>query len=188
MADPATLAIIGMGTGAAGSIIQGIGAQGQGASQAAMFNYQAGTAQISAQLAKQDANYATAAGEVEAQQSGMRTRSEVGQTRAAFGASNVTGGSQDAVLKSEHDIGVENEELIRSNAAKRAYGFNVEAAKDTAQSSVYANAASTSKTAGTLGMISSLIGGASNVSSKWLQYGQSFGSSGGPIGDSPIAA
>jgi hypothetical protein len=65
--------------------------------------------------------------------------------------------------------------LIRSNAAHRAYGFDVKAMEHEAESTMYGMAASKAKTAGALGIASSLIGGASSVSSKWLQYKNMFG-------------
>lgn len=189
MADPVTIAMIGMGASAGGSIISGLGSTFAGKSQANMYGYQAGLAQQNATLAQQDANYAIASGEVEAQQAGMKGREQTGQTRAAFGASNVSGASQDRVLSSETEITQDNEALIRSNAVKRAYGFNVQAAKDTAQSSVYQTAAQTSETAGNIGMLSSIIGGAGNVASKWMQYKQYYGpgsGGGGGMGDNAV--
>lgn len=184
MADPATLAMITMGTTAAGGIIGAIGSRYSGAAQANLFNYQAGVAQANQLLAKQDANYTLASGEVSAQQSGMKTRAQVGETRAGFGAGNVAGGSANAVERSETEIGAENQALIRSNAAKRAFGFEVEAAKDTAQGTMYQTAARTARTAGDISALSTIIGSAGQVASKWLQYKQYFGSgdSGGPMG------
>lgn len=190
MADPGAIAMIGMGASAAGGIVGAIGANYSGQAQANMFNYQAGVAQANALLAKQDAAYATQAGEVSAQQSGMKTHYQVGETRAAFGAGNVAGGSTGAVERSETEIGAQDQALIRANAAKRAFGFNVEAAKDTAQGTMYQTAAKTSRTAGDIGVLSSIIGGAGQVASKWLQYKQYFGdSSGGGMGaDNPELA
>jgi hypothetical protein len=88
------------------------------------------------------------------------------------------------VLSSETAITQQNEAITRANAAKRAYGFNVAAAEDTAQAGAYKVAASTSEEAGELGAVSSIIGGAGSVSSKWLQASQSgaFGGGGGSSG------
>lgn len=185
MADPVTIGA--MGLSAAGSVISGMGSTFAGQAQSNMYGYQAGLALQNAQLARQDANYAIGAGEVEAQQSGMKTRAEVGQTRAAFGASNVAGASQDRVVKSETDIGQENQALIRANAQKRAFGFNVQAAKDTAQSKIYQTAAETSRESGQIGLLSSIIGGAGNVASKWMQYKQYYGSGDGAEIDPSMA-
>ena len=72
MADPASLAAIGIGSTAAGAITSAFGAQYQGAAQANMYQYQAGVARANATLAKQDATYAREAGETEAQEMGMK--------------------------------------------------------------------------------------------------------------------
>ena len=174
MAFPAALAGVGMGASALGGVTGAIGSLFQGQAQANMYNYQAGVAQVNAQIAKQDATYATQGGEVEAQQSGMRTRAEVGATRAGFGAGNlaISSGSPSKVIASETEIGQQNEALIRANAAKRAYGFEVGAAGDIAQAGAYRAAAKTSLAAGDIGAVSSIIGGAGQVSSKWLQAQQ----------------
>lgn len=164
-----------MGATAAGGAVGAVGNILSGQSQANMYNYQARVAQANAQIKQQDAAYALAAGEVEAQQSGMRTRAQVGATKVGFGAGNVAGASTQNVLQSEQDIGAQNQALIRANAAKRAYGFEVGAAGDVATAGAERIAASTSKTAAGLGAASSIIGAAGQVSSKWLQYKQYFG-------------
>lgn len=178
MANPATLATGAIGGTAAGAVTSGIGSLFQGSAQAGMYNYQAGVAQANATLAGRDAIYATQSGEVQAQQAGLKTAAEVGATKTRLAAGNVDTGSGSAsqVLSSETSIGQENEAVIRANAAKQAYGYNVKQAEDVSQASAYQTAAQTSKTAADIGLVSSLVGGAGSVSSKWLQYGQSFGS------------
>lgn len=182
MADPVSLAAIGMGTAAAGAATGAIGSLFQGQAQSNMYKYQAGVAQVNATVAKQDSTYATEAGNVEATNSGMRTRAEVGATRVGFGAGNVSGASTGRVIASETEIGQENQATIRANAAKRAYGFDVKAAGDTATAGAMDVAATTSEESGELGAISSIIGGAGSVASKWAQYGQSFGKTSGTPG------
>lgn len=164
----------GMAASAAGGILGAIGSLFSGKSQSAMYNYQAGIAQANATIAKQNANYATAAGEVEAQESGMRTRAQVGATKAGISAGNIeiSTGSPAGVISSETEIGQQNAAVIRANAAKRAYGFNVTGAEDVAQAGALRSAASTSTTSGYLGAASSIISAAGSVSSKWLQAGQ----------------
>jgi hypothetical protein len=180
MADPVSIAAIGMGTAAAGGATGVIGSLFQGQAQSNMYKYQAGVAQVNAKVANQDAQYATEAGNVEATNSGLRTRAEVGTTRAGMAAGNVdiNSGSGARVVSSETAIGQENEATIRANAAKRAYGFEVKAAGDTATAGAMDVAATTSIESGDIGAISSVIGAAGSVSSKWLQAGQVFGATG----------
>ena len=178
MASPVA-ALAGSGVASVGgSVISALGGLSQGQSQSNLYNYQAGVALQNANLKKQDANYAFATGGVEEQETGLRARAQVGATKAGFGAGNIstTSGSADKVIGSEIKIGQQNEGIVSANAAKRAYGFEVGAAMDQAQAGVDYAAAKYSKEAGTLGAISSIIGGAGSVSSKWLQASQSFGS------------
>jgi hypothetical protein len=179
MADPiSAIAIAGLVSSVAGAGVGAMGAATTGSAQAAQYNYQAGVAQMNAQVAEQDRQYALAAGEVTAQETGMRGRAQTGATRAAFGASNVMGASHENVLKSETAITQYEEALDRANAAKTAYGYAVEEAGGKSSVGALGMAARTSKTAGEFAVASSIIGGAGNVSSKWLQ-GQSVGLWGG---------
>lgn len=181
MADPVTMmAVIGGGAAAGGAITGAIGSEAKGQSEAQMYNYQAGVAKVNAQIAKQDANYALEVGGVQGQQAGMRERATIGATRAGFGASNVSGGSKNAVIASEIEVGQQNQGIIAANAAKRAYGYEVGAAGDTATAGALGFAAGNAKTAGNIGAVSSILGGVSSVSSKWLQMGPAFGGGGSP--------
>ncbi len=189
MAFPAVLAGVGMATSAVGAGIGAYGKYEEGQSQAAMYNYQAGVAQVNAQIAKQDANYTLQAGGVQSQEAGMRERAVIGATRAGFGASNVAGASKNAVVSSEIEVGQQTQGIIAANAAKRAYGYEVGAASDTAQAGADQFAAETSKTAGGIGAVSSILGGIGSVSSKWLQMGPAFGGAdSGTFGASSSAA
>ena len=169
-----TVAAGGQGSSVLGTAIKAYGDWFSGQATSNMYNYQAGIARANAMLAKQDAIYARSVGEVEAQQSGMRTRAQVGATRAGYGAGNISSasGSAAAVLKSETAIGQANEATIRANAAKRAYGFQVAAAEDVAQAGAFETAASTAKTASYINMASTIIGGAGQVSTQYLQARQ----------------
>lgn len=184
--NPAQAAGASTGANIAGSALSAFSSLYSGNAQSNLYNYQSGVAQVNAAIAKQDATYALGTGEVEAQQSGMRTRAQVGATKAGFGAGNidVSSGSAKNVVASETEIGQANQATIRANAAKRAYGFNVTAAEDTAQAGVYSEAASTSRLSGELGAVSSIIGGVGQVSAKWMQASQSFGPTSG--GDSDV--
>lgn len=180
MGFPGAVAGVGMGAQAAGSIVGAIGSIWQGQAQSQMYNYQAGIAKVNQQIEQQNANYALQVGEVAAQQSGLQTKAVVSGTKAAQGASNidVNSGSTTAVRSSETELGQENEAIIRADAAKRAYGYSVGAFQQGAQAEIYKTSAATSITAGDIGAASSLLGGVSGVSSKWLQASQSGAFSG----------
>lgn len=159
--------LLSAGIGAAGSLMSG-------ASQSNMYSYQAGMAEQNAEIQRKNAEYALRAGEVEQRQSGMKTAAQVGQIMAAQGSKglDVNFGSAQLVRDSQRQIGLENQAIIAENASRRAYGYNVEAANQTAAASMYRSAAQGATVSGGLGALSSILGGISSVSSKWLQGSQ----------------
>lgn len=179
MSNPA---IAGVGTGAqvAGTAVSVAGDIFSGNAQQNMYNYQMGVAEANAQIHQQDAIYATQTGEVSAQQAGMRGRAETGAIKTGMAAGNISlsGGSAKNVIGSQTEVTQANEGIIRSDAAKRAYGFEVQAAEDTAQAGMYSAAAKTARTSEYFNVASTILGGAGNVASKWLQASQSFPSGG----------
>src|SRR5438105_4747319 len=135
MADPVTLATIGIVSTVAGGATGAFGSIMGGESQSSMYKYQAGVAQINKRIAEQNADYSRKVGEVEAQQFGMKTRAEIGEAKATQGAGglDVGSGSNLAVRESMGDIGRQNLATIRANAARRAYGYEVEGIQQEAQ-------------------------------------------------------
>ena len=181
MADPATLAIASIGSSLIGGGISAFGKSQQAQSAAEMYNYRAGMADYNAKIAAQNAEYAVNAGQQQAAQEGLKTGAQIGQSRANYGASNikVDSGSPADVVASERQIGNINTANILNNAARIAYGYQVQEQQETSQATVYRAAAADEKKAGTISMIGSLVGSAGSVASKWLQYGQSFGTGSG---------
>jgi hypothetical protein len=167
----ATIGEIGMGTSAAGAAVGAVGSLMAGFGQKKMSNYQAAVSAINANVAQQNADYARNVGEVQAEKSGMTTRAQLGAIRSAQAASGVDIGSGSAtrVQESEEEIGAYDQAVIRSDAAKRAYGYEVEKAGDIAQSNMYKVAGSQAALAGEIGAFGNILGGVSSVSSKWMQ-------------------
>ena len=167
---------VALGMAAAGAMVNAYGNYQAGQASAAEYNYKAGVSAVNQQIAQQNANYARYAGEVEAQTQGMKVREQIAQTRAEQGAGglDISSGSPAAVQTAEYKIGQQDIAVVRSNAAKRAYGYEVEAYQYGTQSTLDKYAAAQSKTAGTIAAIGSLLGGASSVSSKWTE-GQKSG-------------
>jgi hypothetical protein len=190
--DPVSLSTMAIGASAAGGGVSALGSIFGGESQANMYNYQAGIQNLNAQIAKQNADYAVASGEVQAQESGMQTRAQIGQTKAQQGAGGlaVGGGSNARVVTSEAEIGQENQAIIRSNAARTAYGYEVQGTQATAQAGLDTMAASNATTAADISAFGSILGTAGSVSSKWLAgttSGTFGGSSGGTSPESAFA-
>lgn len=181
MADPVTLGVLGVSTalGVAGAVTSASGAQYQAGAQSTAANYQAGVAQVNANIAKQQATYDLGEGQVQTEQQAMKTAAQVGETRAIAGASNVEGTSKANVIQSEKEVGAQNEGIIQANAAKRAYGQEVIAAEDTSQSKLFGFEAETSLQAGDISATSSLLSGFGSVASKWLAAAPAFTHAGG---------
>src|SRR6266446_6842521 len=177
MADPFTWAAIGAGASLIGGGVSAYGSLQKGAADQAMYKYQSGVAQHNQKIALQNASYAVQSGESSAYQSGLKTGATVAQQKVDQSASgfDVAGGSAAGVRRSTTDLGIYDQNLIRTNFAKKAYGFEVEAATKQAEAGADVIAGKQAKTAGDIGAISSIIGTASSVSSKWLQASSSFG-------------
>lgn len=171
MADPFTMTAISIGTAIAGAGVSAYGASKQGSSSAAMYQYQSGVAKQNAEIAKQNANYERYVGEIEAQRVGMKGRAEAGAIRAKQSASNldITSGTAEKVQDSHALLTSHDQTTTRANAARRAYGYEIEALREQTQSQLYNMASSNAKSAGMISAVGSLISGASSVSSKWLQ-------------------
>lgn len=172
MADP--IAAIGIGATLASGFVNAAGDLFGGAAQGKMYEYQAGVARMRSQVAEQNARWAVNTGETNAQISGMHTRFQVGQIRAGQGASNiaVSSPSSTGVRAGQTEVGQIDESVIRTNAARRAYGSEVESASAAAEAGALSTASATARTASYYSAASSILGGAGNVSSKWLQASQ----------------
>jgi hypothetical protein len=159
--------------------------------------YQAAVAKINQQIAKQNANYELETGEVEAQQVGMESRYRLGQMLANQGASgiDVSSGSATKIREGMIDIGYHDQAMTRANAARLAYGSEVQATQYEAQAAIHSFTAAMddeqAKNAGTaagltrssmsllsqasenvskatgLNIMSSLVGGVGSVAGKW---------------------
>lgn len=131
------------GAGAASSIVGGY-------QENAADKYKAGIAGIDASIARQNAGFAGAEGEVNAGQKGEQNRQEVGKELAEQGASglDVNKGSSVDVRASTSERGMLDAMTIRSNAARQAYGFQTQAVGDEAQAQIDRAEGKQAKTAG----------------------------------------
>ena len=193
MADPITLGISSMAasgaSGAAGIFSSLFG----GSAKADAYKYQSSMAWQNAAIAKQNQKYALDIGEQQAEKAGIAGAAQAGQIKAAQAASglDVGGGSAKAVQESQHLVSQMDLNTIREKAAKTAYDFSVQATNYENQAKGYSKAASNARTEGILGAVSSFIGAAGSVSSKWMR-GQQLGmwgkggTSSGSFGPDPL--
>jgi hypothetical protein len=175
MADPVSLTL---GMMAGGTALKAGGDIFAGINKSNMAKYQAGWAQKQAAVEEQNAAYARSVGEVKAQQVGLESRQTYGKEVAGFGASGFrvdTGGDSSVkdVLASTRQKGEYDESTTRANAAREAFGYEVKSAEDTAKAGMYKTAAKTDMISGFINAGSSILGGGTAVSDKWIQFERS---------------
>lgn len=161
----------------AGTAMSAYGMFQQGEAKRKQAEYQQGIAKLNEQISKQNADYARRVGEVQAQQSGMKSRFALGTQKAVQSGRgiDIESGSPALVREGQHDVALHDEAIIRSNAAWRAYGYEVEGVSASASGRLAGMAGAQAEQAGTIGAAGSILSGASSVADKWYQYSNTFG-------------
>lgn len=162
---------VGLGASLGGGLLSAFGAASSGNAQKQMYDYQAQVATLNSQIDKQNEEYASNQGEIQATQYGQKAAQQRGQIITAQGASGIQvgTGSNAAVVNSQKAITNLDLTQIRSNAAKTAYDFDVKSTMDTDQAALDTMAGENAQKAGYISAASSILGTAGSVSSKWLQ-------------------
>lgn len=188
MADPSSIGAIampaiGLGLSAFGSAtqLQGsqLAAQGQreeGEANYHMNQYQAGVAEINSTVAKQNADYAWAAGESQALTFGMAAGQRQGSIRTTQAASglDVNSGSNKEVQDSQKSVDAMSLATIRQNTAKTSYDYRVQSNQYDNQAELYRRAGTNALRAGEIHAQATILGGISSVSNRWAQNAMSF--------------
>lgn len=141
--------------------LQGAGQIAQSQAAAASSNYNAKIAGNNAKIADQNSSYAGAEGETQAAQQEAKNKSIAGAIKVGQGASgiDVNTGSAANVQASQDEVGMLDALTIRSNAARKAYGYQTEAASDEAQAALDRSQAKNDKTSGIIGAAETVLGG-----------------------------
>lgn len=176
--DPVSLGVIAAGSiaaSAAGAGVSAMGAAFAGQAQQKMYNYQSAVASMNQAVAKQNADYEVALGEQRAQKVALAGEARTATLIAGAGASGleIGSGSKADVINSSEKIAQYDQAVTRSDAARKAYGYEVQGADFQAQGTLDTSAGSASRTASDFQVASSIIGGAGSVSSKWVTGNQS---------------
>lgn len=183
MSSTANAGFAGIGATLLGGLTSAFGSLIGGQDQQEMYNYQAGIANLNAQIAYQNATYASNVGEIQAAQAGLQGGQQLGKIKAAQSASglDVNTGSAKQIQTSQAEVIQQNTAAIRSNAARTAYNYETQAVGYKAQANLDTLAGQNARTAGVIGAFSSIVGAASSVSSEWLRGNQlgMFGAGGG---------
>ncbi len=157
------LQTIATGTSALGNLFEGIG------------GYQ--EASYASQVMRQNAQQALEAGQNAEEQAKLHYGAFESRQKAAQASSGVGVNSSSAlaVRRSTEEVGAMDEAVIHYNAARQAYGENV-------QAGLLKRAAGGALTRGIMGAGASLLGGAAALSDKSLSYRLAFGDkSGNPM-------
>ena len=170
--DPATLALVSTVASAGGAVIGAVGAERQAQATSEANAYQAAVATNNQKIATQYAAAATQQGQIMAEEKQMQTNQQLGMVRAAVGASGMdpSSGTGMRLQKDTLAMGELDVNTIRANAAKTAYGYNVQGMSYGAQAGLDTAASANALASGNLAAMSSIISGDASVSNKWLQY------------------
>lgn len=161
------IAPLAVGAQASGAVLSGVGAYNKSVADKAAYAMQATVADTNAGLADAQARDAIARGQVTEFNSTLKARQLKGQQVASMAASglDLSTGSPLSVLTDTDVMSASDAAVIRRNALKEAYGFDIQAAnyRDNASLLKYrSDMESPGKAAAT-----SLLTGAGKVAASW---------------------
>jgi hypothetical protein len=172
MADPVTMmAGVGLAGSIGSSVMGGLGASYSAKAKAGQYNYQAGIARVNQSVQEQNAKFAADSGEIEGVQTGMKHKALLGKIVAQQGASgiDVNSGTNLDVYAGAQTIARMDQANVARNAMQKTRAYQSAAWSEGEQANMYDIAAKNAKKEGKIGILSSIVGGASSVSSKWSQ-------------------
>lgn len=169
-----TIGAEGLGLSLLGGLTQAFGALFSADAQKQMYNYQAGVANLNAEISRQNAEYARSVGELQATRYGMQAAQRMGQIKVAQSASglDINSGSAKQVQQSQATLTRMDLTTIRSDAAKTAYNYEVQGVQYGAQAQLDTLAGKNAMSAGMISASGSIIGTAASVDTAWLRGSQ----------------
>ncbi len=156
------LGTIGAGVSAVSTVVGGIAA-GNAAS------YQAQVAENNAQVERQNATYATAAGTQAAEASSVKGAAQLGEIKTAQAASGIdvnTGSAVDVQAGQRGTNKLDTQNTLQ-NALLQGYGYRVQAQADESQAALDQATAEEAPIGAALGATGTLLSNASSLSTKW---------------------
>jgi len=146
---------------AGGAATSAYGQYQTGTANAAAAGYNSAIAGENAKFSEQRAEWAAELGDQEAGISQLKTRAGVAAIKTNQGASGVdiNSGSSVAVRDSARVLGMMDAMTIRSNAAREAYGYKMDALNNRAQSELSIQKGKAAGNAGAIGAGSTIISG-----------------------------
>lgn len=156
----------------ASTAVGAMGAIQQGNAASAAAGYNAKVAAQNAELQRQNAQYAGAQGEQNVAAAGAENKARLAAIEAQQGASGVDvgSGSFSQVRQSASKLGMLNALNLRSEAARKAYGFQTDAVNYEAQGRLSKAQGKAAKTAGYLSAGATVLGGAGKAADAYSDY------------------
>lgn len=145
----------------------------QGNSQANVYNAQAQIAANNAILAQRNADVTMGEGEQATSNQQLKNRatvSAIGAEQAASGI-DVNSGSAVDTKQSAAELGQLDALTIRSDYARKAYGYRVESQNQEEQSAIYKSQAAAARTGSYLDAFSSLLSGTDKAATELVTFG-----------------
>lgn len=161
-----------LGLTALGGVTGVLGQLQAGKASSAAAQYNSDVASQNAIQSKRNADLAGEAGEEKAAMVERDTRAKVGQIKSQQAASglDVNSGSALDVRSSAAELGELDALTVRSNAAKEAYGYQVQGVGQEAQSNLDTFEAKNDETAGEVGAASTFLGAVGTGASNFYKY------------------
>jgi hypothetical protein len=181
MSGLSTAAILSLGATALSTGLGVVGMVGQQQAQAqaasaaqAQARYQAQVAQQNQEIARRQAADATQRGQVAEDNRRRQTALQIGQQRAGLAAQGTDfTGSETDILGDTAAAGELDARTIRANAAREAYGYQVQGMGYANEVGLqYTRAANSTYSPNYLGAGASLLSGASTLADKWRRFQQ----------------
>lgn len=168
----ATAASISMGAAAVGGIASAFGAIQQGKAQASQLKFQAAQNRNNAIVARRQSDDAIKRGEVAEEAQRRNTQQIIAKQRVGFAARGIDLGSDNVVetLADSAQFGELDALTVRSNYAREAYGYQVQASNYSASADNDLLGAKNAKTASYITAGTSLLSGASSVAGSYADY------------------
>ena len=143
----------------------GVSAIQQGNAAAASANYNAKVAEMNAKIADENARDALERGKLEEQRKRQEVAAITGRKKAAMGANGVDIGFGSPLddLVDTAMLGEIDALTIRSNAAREAYGYKVDAVNGRADAALSRANAKSAKVGGYLSAVGTVLGGGADV-------------------------
>lgn len=168
-------ATIAAGTAVAGAAVGAYGKYQEGQATKTAALYQAQVAKNNAEIADTLASNAVATGRVKTENQSRKGAAIAGRIKAAQAANgvDVNSGSNVDVQQSQREQAQLDTETTMHNAELEGYGYRTRATNYQAEAGLDVMKGEQAEKAGEIGAVSTLLGGASSLGSKWSSLGKS---------------